>query len=305
VVEPGEKRVSGEEESAFELVAVPGCGPDSAFLLELDSESASPLFSLSECFGEGFGACRVDADAGGPFNGGKNAVEGIEEDLLPGGEAEPGEFEFLGVEGALTDVVFGSLDVHPGGVIDGSGRTGNDIVAGEFYGSFFDSVDIVPVKDEGLFGEICESGWVFEEHIAPHCGSTPYFDDSLDERGEVIVVEPGFFVFALASHSGGAFGAFPELGSFIAADMDDFGFEDFDCFVDEVLAESDEFGATGAGLETGVGFFAEMAAFLDIEEPFKVTQKVDEGDDLEGGEFALETLDLVGGDRAFTVAPGG
>lgn len=225
--------------------------------------------------------------------------------MLPGGEAESGEVQIAGVAGALADVVFGAVDVHPGGVVDGGGGTGDDIVAGESGGSFFHSVDVMPVEDEGLFGEISEGVWVLEEHIAPHGWFSSSFDDAVNERGKMVVVKPGFFVIALVCHTGGAFGAFPELCGFVAADMDDFGFEYFDCLDDECFAEIDEIGAGGAGLETSVCFFAELATFFDVEEPFEMAEEVDERDDLERREFALEGLDLIGGDCAFAVAPGG
>ena len=71
------------------------------------------------------------------------------------------------------------------------------------------------------------------------------------------------------------------------------------------MAESDEFGTRRAGLEASESFLAEVTAFFAVEESFEVAQKVDERDDLKGWEFALKTLDLGGGDNAFSVAPRG
>ncbi len=121
----------------------------------------------------------------------------------------------------------------------------------------------------------------------------------------MVIVEPSFFVFGFTFHAVGATVAFSELGRFVSADVDDFGLEDFDGFIDEVLAEGYKFVATGAGLEAGEWFFTEVAAFFDIEESFEVTEEVDEWDDLERGEFALEGLDLGGSYGTFSVTPGG
>ena len=143
------------------------------------------------------------------------------------------------------------------------------------------------------------------EHVAPDGGTASGFDDAVDEWGEMLGVEPGFFVFGLVIHTFGATGAFAELGGFIAADVDDFGFENVDGLIDEGSAEFDKFGARGASLEAGEGFFAEFATFFGIEKPFEVAEEVDEWDDLQGGKFGLQGLDLGGGDGTLSVGPGG
>jgi hypothetical protein len=144
---------------------------------------------------------------------------------------------------------------------------------------------------------------VLKEHIAPDCGPSSGGDDSLDEWAEVVAVEPGFFVGSFSGGSFGALGAFAKLGGFIAANVNDVGFECGDGFIDELVAEFDELWATWAGLETGKGFFAKLAAFFGVKESFEVAEEVDERDDLEGREFALEGCDLVGGDGTFSVCP--
>ncbi len=118
------------------------------------------MFGFAECFGKRFCACGVDADPGGPFDGGEDAVEGVEENLFPRGEAESGKVEFLGIESALTDVMLGAFDVHPGGVVDSGCGTCDNFVSDEFWGGFFNAVDVVPVENEGLFGEVFECSGV-------------------------------------------------------------------------------------------------------------------------------------------------
>lgn len=58
-------------------------------------------------------------------------------------------------------------------------------------------------------------------------------------------------------------------------------------------------------MEPGEGFFAENSAFFAVEKALKVSEEVDERDDLEGRKFALKALNLGGGDNAFSVAPWG
>ncbi len=230
--------------------------------------------------------------------------------MFPGGETETSKVEFVSIFGAFADIVFGAIEVHPGSVVDGGGGAGDHFESVEFGGRFFDPVDIVPVEDESLFGEILESGGVLKEHISPHGGAPTCGDHLVDEGGEVVLVEPGFFVGfvrinGLASHAFSTARAFTELSGFVAADVDDFGFERGDGFGDDVLTKRDEFGTGWASLKSGKGFFAEYSAFFAVEEAFEMPEKVDERDDLEGGEFALEALDLSGGNNALTVVPGG
>lgn len=214
-------------------------------MFKFDPQGSGPLFSVTKGFGERFWGRRIDSDASGPFDGGKDAVIGVEHDLLPGCEAESGEFEVVNVFGALADVVFGAIEVHPSGVVDRRRWAGDDFKPFEFWSGIFDSIDVMPIENEGLLGEIFECGGVLEEHIAPHCGSTPGGDHLVDERCEVVLIEPRFFVGiawinGLARHALGATRAFAELGGLVAADVYDFGFECGDSFGDDVLAEGDE-----------------------------------------------------------------
>ena len=227
VVEPCEERIAHEKESGFELVSVAGGSPDTAHFFEFDAEGSGPLLGFAKSFGEGFRGVGVYGDAGSPFDGGEGAVVWVEHDLLPGGEAESGEVEVACILRAGADVLFSSVEVHPSGVIDGGRRAGNDFKTLKFGSGIFDAVDVVPVENEGLFGEVFECGGVLEEHIAPHCGSASGGNNLVDEGCEMVLVEPGFLVGifrinGLASHSFGTAGAFAELGGFIAADVDYF-----------------------------------------------------------------------------------
>lgn len=58
-------------------------------------------------------------------------------------------------------------------------------------------------------------------------------------------------------------------------------------------------------MEPGEGFFAEYSALFAIEKALEVPEEVDERDDLEGWEFALQALNLGGGENAFSMAPWG
>lgn len=151
----------------------------------------------------------------------------------------------MNVFGALADVVFGAIEVHPSGVVDRRRWAGDDFKPFEFWSCIFDSIDVMPIENEGLLGEIFECGGVLEEHIAPHCGATPGGDHLVDEGCEVVLIEPRFFVRigwinGSSAHAFCTARTFSKLGGFIAADVYDFGLESGDRFGDDVLAEGDE-----------------------------------------------------------------
>lgn len=247
---------------------------------------------------------------GGPGDGGEGGVGGAEEAELPGGEAEAVEVLGVDVGGDFADVFLGGFGVHPEGVVDVEGGAADDAEGGEAWGGIGEPVLVLPIEDDGVFGEGGEDLGVFEDHVSPDGGGASGVFDFLDEGLEVPAVEPGFGVFGGIFAGFGvlgpglAAGAAVELGGFVAADMDERGVEGLEGLFEDVMHELDEGWFGGAALESGERFFAKGSTFFGVEEAFDVSEEVDEGDDLEAGELGSDVFDGLGGEGMLSGGPG-
>jgi hypothetical protein len=333
VSQPEKERISVQQKPTFEAGSDAAEGKFASRLLKFTPHEASPIFAhFAEtfegggCFGErgiyrdiliasgvneGFdgGGWRLIQDLSAGRNHGENGVVVAKKSAFPGRDAHTLGAQSGGGFGVFFDVLLSLGEVAPGRVVGVNGGTKNGFVTflAKNLAGVLGRFEVLPVENHGLGGHHREGVGVLVEHIAPHAGGSSVVDDALGEGGKMLAIELRFgvgsaFAFELLNAERGATKA--ELGGFVSADMDKIRAKNLYRIVDELFAKIEEDGVGGVGRHALKRFAGHVAARLGVQKSLEMAEQIDEGNDLESGEFALDAGDDFGGKGVFARDPG-